>query len=611
MRRSFLWQAAAVVTILVVLAVVACAKATPTPTPRPTSTATPVATATPTATPVPGAPTPTLTPRPTATPTPTVVAKKEAPAPKNAPGKVTIVVPAIGAFPGINSSGQNDELYRYGVTETFFDAKARGEWENPVLAESYEYAPDFSYVTIHLRQGVQFHKDWGEMTAEDAAWSMNDHNAYTNPTSIGQQAGDYAALFDAWEVVDKYTVKAPFLSFDPRWAAALLSVNGQASNVFSKEAYDANGNDWMISNIIGTGPFQAVDHKLHDRFVIEKVPYNHWRKNAEVDQITMLEVPEETAQLAMVRAGEVDIASFNVTHVTKLLEEGFKSFEFGGYFLGIFWAGNLWETTHAITGAPLDNSAVYARQYPWIAPPDNADRMEKARAARWAVATAIDREAINETVVGGLGYPISRMHINPGDPNYDSSWSITTDLAKAKEYLAASGNPDGYPLPIYSASGIPEGVAMADALTVQLRSMGSKMNVTAPHMDYTVYRPTVVSRTSVMPWITWYDQALTDWPLDFPMIPTATSITRGGFALGFEAPEIAQAFLETSKETDQAKRIEINKGVIEFLHHWQLATGIAAVPGIAVYNPKSIQDWPHPPDLRVGLHHLENIVPVK
>ena len=37
-------------------------------------------------------------------------------------------------------------------------------------------------------------------------------------------------------------------------------------NAMLEEAYDANGNDWMISNIIGTGPFQAVDHKLHDRF---------------------------------------------------------------------------------------------------------------------------------------------------------------------------------------------------------------------------------------------------------------------------------------------------------------------------------------------------------
>jgi len=493
-----------------------------------------------------------------------------------------------------------------------FHATERGKWAEPQLVTSYEYAEDYSYVTLHLREGVQFHYGYGEFTAEDAVWNMNDHNAYTNPGSIGQQAGDYAALFYEWEVIDKYTVKAPFQHFDPRWAAALLSQNAQACNMFSMKAcVEDHDYDWCRANIVATGPLQMVEVKLHDRMVMEPVPYDHWDINPQYDKLTVIEVPEETAQLAMIRAGEVDAAIFRVAHVPALMEDGFKTFEFGGYMLGIFWSGNLWETEHAITGEPLDNSAIYAKTYEWIAPPDNPEKMESARQARWAVAEAIDREGINEVVMGGLGFPISRMHINPNDPAYQDRWDIKTDLASAKDHLAESGYPDGYPLPFYSASGIPEAVAMADALTVQLRALGPKMDVTAPHMQYTVYRPSVVTRTAVMPWITWYDEALMDWPFDFPKLPTCSSITRGGFALGIEAPEIANAFLEASAEKDQDKRIEINTELLDFLDHWQIVTGIGAVPGLVVYNPKSIVEWPHPPDLRVGLHSLDAIVPVR
>ena len=42
-----------------------------------------------------------------------------------------------------------------------------------MLAESWDLADDLSSVTITIRQGVQFHNDWGELKAEDIAWVMN------------------------------------------------------------------------------------------------------------------------------------------------------------------------------------------------------------------------------------------------------------------------------------------------------------------------------------------------------------------------------------------------------------------------------------------------------
>ena len=37
----------------------------------------------------------------------------------------------------------------------------------PKLATSWEMSPDFSAFTIHLRKGVPYHRDFGEVTAQD------------------------------------------------------------------------------------------------------------------------------------------------------------------------------------------------------------------------------------------------------------------------------------------------------------------------------------------------------------------------------------------------------------------------------------------------------------
>ena len=43
----------------------------------------------------------------------------------------------------------------------------------PSLVVSWDLEDDFSGVTMNVRQGVQFHKGWGELTAEDMVWSIN------------------------------------------------------------------------------------------------------------------------------------------------------------------------------------------------------------------------------------------------------------------------------------------------------------------------------------------------------------------------------------------------------------------------------------------------------
>ena len=49
--------------------------------------------------------------------------------------------------------------------------------------------------TVDIRQGVEFHKGWGTMTAEDVAWSYNQVNPLITTHSIAPSASYFSTLF--------------------------------------------------------------------------------------------------------------------------------------------------------------------------------------------------------------------------------------------------------------------------------------------------------------------------------------------------------------------------------------------------------------------------------
>ncbi|KAA1282747.1 MAG: hypothetical protein EGP12_06375, partial [SAR202 cluster bacterium] len=96
-----------------------------------------------------------------------------------------------------------------GITDVLFNAVADGNvvTTEPMVALSYELDPSLEFGTFALREGIQFHGGYGEMTAKDVEFSYNDANSVTNPESIHGQAGDFAPLIQSMEAVDDYTLK--------------------------------------------------------------------------------------------------------------------------------------------------------------------------------------------------------------------------------------------------------------------------------------------------------------------------------------------------------------------------------------------------------------------
>ena len=548
-------------------------------------------------------PAPTATVRPADTAVPAPVSK--IPDPTNPAGELKFAMLDVRKGVGINSAGSTN--YQWGITETPFMTNFPGEVVG-MLVDSWER--DGDYLLLTVKDGIEFHDGWGPFTAHDLAWNLDDTNTNTNPESISFNAGDYGAMFSAHEAIDDKTVKVTINNYDVRWTANQLNNQGQTMEIFSKKAFDDNGRDWMLANIIGTGPFEVVEFKDDDQIVVDAVQ-GHWRKTPEANRITYLEVPEAATRKAMMLNGQADGAELILPDRKDLREEGFTWISANsGKEQVVIFGGNYWEETSADpakSGEALNPQDLdgYKTDLPWVGcpwedkcpytdtnNPDGMTDMEQARLVRWAMAMAYDRELINETIFAGQAEPDHISMFIPSLPEFKDEWKIDFDPELAEEYLDKAGFPRG-------SDGIRfkhRFVTMAGFGEEILQAVGGfweniGIETESQIVDYGgVFRPTVVDRSNSLVYIQGcrHHNGL---PFDWPRGPQNTSLTRGGFGCGIEMPWIATAFLEANTKDDPAERIKINTKVAEQMHHWMPQSGIAVVPNGMIVNPKSISAW--------------------
>ncbi len=537
---------------------------------------------------------------------------------KSVPGTVIMadVGSALGSISGNGGSLPDAPLggaRNWGAGESLF-TPGDADWDIPMLAASWVLADDLSTVTINIQEGVQFHGDWGVLTAEDVAWVINRTNPSLNPESIAASAANFSALFgDApVEATDENTIKATFNNFDVRWASNFLNQEasgGLTSIATSKQAFDDNGRDWLKDNFVGTGPYEVTDFKSGTSVTVSKVGYDHWRKNGDVEVFKVLAVPEEFTRVALLQNGEADVAFIDPKDLARMAKSGFTQVGAGqGIQEGVMFPGNLWETTNALTGEPIDfpGHGVYVRAIPWTGDPhkpddsDNPsgiDDMEQSRLVRQALARAVDREAIVEHVLGGVGEPVHVTYFSTHNPNWDSDWEYPYDVGEANSLLDRAGYPatDGvrFEMPLFVGPelGGGEGPAgeIGDAIAGFWEDVG--INVKVLKYAYGVFRPGLVSRSTVVPMLTSCDDGKESYPFDWPKGLVQTTLTRGGFSCGFESPEILEWYQAVASEPDRAERIRLNKEYAAYMHNWALFPGYVTVPQAYYANPNYITDW--------------------
>jgi len=545
-------------------------------------------------------------------------------------GEATVAVASVRAgvgTPRFCTAGCSEDIYIAGIMETLFRPNykdALGELpEASVLAVSFELDPDLVWLDFKLREGVQFHDGWGEMTAADVVFSFNDANRNTQPESIHGQAGDFAPLIKNFEIIDDYNVRMYYENYDSRGIRHRFSTFWQSAGIVSKAVYDDKGPEGMRDFLIGTGPFKNIAWVQSDSIKVEAVP-NHYRQTAHVAKITFLEVPEASSRRAMLETGQVVMAKPALADWKVLVADGFEvNLDSGhGNIRNIGMTGNWWEDTRYYDGKVLERET---SDKAWVSDTDSGDDFEAARLVRIGLAHAIDRQALVDSILDGWGdgpmyfayqpanaHPITLTHasdyvdVSNGGAGGAEGWEYPLDYDLAKAFITAGGFPDGFPMSNVWTG--PPGLTQELMTAIGgIWAVELGVDVTLNNAVYSTYRPGLVARTTSEPFVGCGDDANTSMPYDWARGFVMSSWSDGGYGVGMEIGWAAENYALVALETDKALRSGMNEAFAIRGIDEALCIGLVHEPVGTIQNPDLVAAYEKLPQANGNLEQFVNL----
>lgn len=434
---------------LVALAIIglACAGAAPTPTKPPALAATPTtaAIAQPSPTPLRGAPVAPATAAPAPTATPRVATSR---------GKIVFAnITDIGATQELTGVSPDRRPYMSSVSAGLTAWDMEG---NPIpwVAKSWELLEGGKVITFTLRDDVYFH-DGTKVTVDDWVWRIND--TWLRPRPEQKRAPvSRPPVPEKAEKIDSSRFRIIWPAPDPLFFGSLtMTTEWGFLGVYPKAYVERVGFEEFAKKPIGAGPYKFVSWSPLEKVVVEAQD-KFFNGPPPVKTIEMLFVPEDTTRVAMLLAGEADIAIAMAPQFLPRLERqpGIK----------------LWKSLQ-----PQEATFHFHTNHKTIPGTDLPNPFRDVRVRR-AVAHAIDKDAILKNVVGRAGTaakgPWSKNHLGwDGDNIVDYEYNPK----KARQLLEEANFPFRIPFKLWAyklSSPMPEAF---QAVANYLNEVGMKV----------------------------------------------------------------------------------------------------------------------------------------
>ena len=205
--------------------------------------------------------------------------------------------------PHSSTLGQSQAIARFmfrGLTRfAIKDGKVTTAEVEPDLAESWTISPDGTLWTFKLRRGVQFHKGFGELTAEDVKFSFERQIRRAPGTRFGVNL----EMIKAIEIIDPHTVQITLKAFDPVFPIRMAGY--QQGYIVSKKAIEKHGEQFKW-NPVGTGPFYFDRHSPREKVVLKA--FDQFRGGRpQIDEVHWFDVPEDATKLIGLEKGTFDL----------------------------------------------------------------------------------------------------------------------------------------------------------------------------------------------------------------------------------------------------------------------------------------------------------------
>ena len=382
-----------------------------------------------------------------------------------------------------------------------------GNLYGPSLAESWTASKDGLSYDFVIRKNAKFHNG-DPVTAEDVKFSFDRYKGASAKLLKDKVKEVQAPAPNRARIV----LKEPWPDFMAFYGTSATG----AGWIVPKKYVEKVGDDGFKKAPVGAGPFKFVSFNPGVELVMEAFP-EYWRKPPGVKRLVMKTITDETTRAAAVKTGQVDIAYLFGGPVAEELRRSPGLKIVAPLLYGIYW---------------LDFLDQWDQKSPW-----------HDRRVRLAASLAIDRKAINQAEMLGLGKEAGSFV----PPEFEFSLKVPPpayDPKRAKQLLAEAGYANGFdagdltPLPPYTSLG--------EAVAGQLQAIGIRTKVR------TMERATFMT--------SWREKKL------HGLIVGATGaagnaaarlepfVTKNGvYAYGFD-PELEGMFQAQAKELDKKKR---------------------------------------------------------
>ncbi len=307
----------------------------------------------------------------------------------------------------------------------------------PFLAESITPNSEALTWTIKVRDGIKF-SDGSDLNAEVVKWNLDFY------ASRGVLKSSFFKYYDYAECTDDRTVVVHFKEWDSLFDYSLC----RTVLIASKAAYDKYGEEWLVNNPVGTGPFIQKEFNPDVSWILDKNP-NYWQGEVNFDGIDLIYYQQELVAATALSVNQIDAM---LTENYSLVEQiknyknvNIKATELPSYYYTLCF--NMKE------GDPCADVRV-----------------------RQAISHAINVDDILDTLT--FGYAIKTNQWAPTtSPFFNNDVKGQEyNIEKAKQLLAEAGYPNGFKTTLtLGATELPKNVAQV--IAEQLAKVGIEVTI--------------------------------------------------------------------------------------------------------------------------------------
>ncbi|HRE14821.1 MAG TPA: ABC transporter substrate-binding protein [Usitatibacteraceae bacterium] len=429
------------------------------------------------------------------------------------------------------------------------------------LAESWVRAPDGLTWTFKLRKGVQFHRGYGEATADDVVYSL--------ARAADAKRSSFSSTFqqfDKVEALDSHTVRIRLKSPVPSLLGLVSNYHG--GMIVSRKADQELGDGFKLKPV-GFGPFEFVEHQTQRELTL-KAHDKYYRGKPKIARIAYKFIASDASRDLAFSSGELDLS--NGKREQRWVDRARQA---AGAKVDVFGPGEYRTIFLNPRIKPLDDKRV-----------------------REAVARAVDVPQLIKFVGADVTKP-GRSVVPPGYlGESDSGAKYPHDIAKAKALLAEAGFPQGITIKATVSSNNAQQPVM-EVVQGQLKRAG--INLVMDVVDHTTYHAQIRKDVSAL---VFYgaarfpvaDSYLTEFYHSASEIGAPKQVTN------FSHCKVADEEIDAARrEADPAKRLALWKSAQEKIH--------AEICGIPLFDLQQVWMRRDALDYGVKLEGAMNLAP--